>query len=187
MTQSLPARLALFAVATLFFLWVSRHALRNPRAHGFFRFFAWECIAALVVLNAPRWEAEPFSPRQLVSWLLLFLSPWLAWLGVHALKARGQPDARRADAELLAFERTTRLVTQGVFRHIRHPMYAALLALAWGAYLKDVSPASTALVALCSLMLLLTAQRDEAECLAHFGPDYAQYMQRSKRFIPGVF
>jgi len=187
MTLSLPTRMALFGVATLYFLWVSRHALRNPRAHGFFRFFAWECIAALVLLNAPRWEDDPFSLRQWVSWLLLLVSPVLAWRAVRALRSQGRPDAQRPGADLLGFERTTRLVTNGVFRHIRHPMYAALLALGWGAYLKDISPASTALIATCSLLLLLTALRDETECLAHFGDAYAQYMRRSKRFMPYLF
>ena len=31
------------------------------------------------------------------------------------------------------------------------------------------------------------ALRDEVECRTHFGADYADYMQRSKRFIPFVF
>ena len=88
---------------------------------------------------------------------------------------------------LLGFERTSRLVTGGAFRYIRHPMYAALLALAWGAYLKHITPQSSVLVAGASLFLLLTALRDEVECRTHFGADYAAYMRRSKRFIPFVF
>ena len=32
--------------------------------------------------------------------------------------------------------------------------------------------------------LWLTATTDERECLAYFGPEYAAYMQRTKRFIP---
>ncbi|MBS0342567.1 MAG: isoprenylcysteine carboxylmethyltransferase family protein, partial [Proteobacteria bacterium] len=46
---------------------------------------------------------------------------------------------------------------------------------------------STTLVAGASVFLLLTALRDEVECRAHFGADYADYMRRSKRFIPFVF
>lgn len=187
MTLTLEQRLLVFGALTLYFAWVSRNALRSPRAHGFWRFFAWECIAALILLNLPMWEHDPLSPRQIASWLLLIMSPCLAIHAVLLLRREGQPDVRRDDAELLGFERTSRLVTRGAFRYIRHPMYAALLALAWGAYLKDITPQSSVIVAGATAFLLLTALRDEAECRAHFGAGYADYMQRSKRFIPYVF
>ena len=187
MNLSLELRLLAFGALTLYFIWVSRHALRKPGAHGFWRFFAWECIAALVLVNLPMWEHDPLSPRQIASWLLLVVSPWLAIHAVLLLRREGRPDLRRTDAELLGFERTSQLVTGGAFRYIRHPMYAALLALAWGAYLKDITLHSSALVAGASVFLLLTALRDEAECRAHFGTGYADYMRRSKRFIPFVF
>ena len=33
---------------------------------------------------------------------------------------------------------------------------------------------------------VFTARRDEAECLAYFGQPYADYMKRTKGFIPGL-
>jgi protein-S-isoprenylcysteine O-methyltransferase Ste14 len=180
--------LLLFTLGTAVLAWLSRHALRKPLSHGFYRFFAWVCILALVFVNFPMWERDPLAPRQLVSWTLLALSFALALHAVRLLRQVGRPDdRRRQDAELYAFERTSTLVTSGVFRYIRHPMYAALLYLAWGAFLKDVSAASVALVTGASAALLMTALRDEAECLEYFGGDYAAYMKTSKRFVPFVF
>jgi protein-S-isoprenylcysteine O-methyltransferase Ste14 len=179
--------LLIFALGSAFFLYVSSQALLNPRSHGFYRFIAWECMLALVLLNFPSWTLDPFSPRQIVSWVLLASSAALAVHAVHLLKAIGRPGAERSDAELFAFEKTSTLVTTGAFRYIRHPMYAALLYLAWGAYLKDISMPSTALVAVASVALIITALRDEAECLQHFGSLYADYMKASKRFVPFVF
>jgi protein-S-isoprenylcysteine O-methyltransferase Ste14 len=180
--------LLIFLAGSAFFVYVSRHALRNPRSHGFYRFFAWEMMLALVLLNFPMWTADPFSPRQIVSWLLLLGSVVLVIEAVRLLKAMGRPDtAERRDAELFSFEKTSALVTDGIFRYIRHPMYAALLYLTWGAYLKDVSLTSTLLAVGASVALLITALRDEAECLQHFGAAYAEYMQKSKRFLPFVF
>lgn len=176
-----------FAAGTAFFLWVSRRSLLRPASHGFWRFLAWECMLALVLVNLPHWEREPTSPAQLASWALLLISPALAICGVVLLNRRGRPDTQRTEAELLGFERTTTLVTSGIYRYIRHPMYAALMYLTWGAWLKDVSAASTVLAAAATLFLLLTALRDEAECLAHFGARYADYMRQSKRFVPFVF
>ncbi len=43
-------RIAIFALASAGLVCVSRTSLRRPRAHGFWRFWAWEAIAALVVL-----------------------------------------------------------------------------------------------------------------------------------------
>lgn len=177
----------LFLAGTAFFVYVSRHALLKPRSHGFYRFIAWECMLALVLLNFPMWTVDPFTPRQLVSWALLASSLALAVHAVQLLRAIGRPGSERSDAELFPFEKTSTLVTSGAFRYIRHPMYAALLFLAWGAWLKDLSLPSTALAGVASVALLVTALRDEAECLQHFGAAYADYMRTSKRFIPGVF
>ncbi len=179
--------IALFIVGSAFFLYVSRHALLKPRSHGFYRFFAWEMMLALVLINFPMWTVDPLSPRQMASWLLLVASLVLVVQAVRLLQAIGRPTEARADAELLPFEKTSALVTSGIFRYIRHPMYAALLYLTWGAYLKDITPLSTALAGGASIALLLTALRDEAECLQHFGTAYAEYMRTSRRFLPFLF
>ena len=177
--------IVLFGLGTLFFLGVSRHALRNPMAHGFYRFFAWECMLALVVLNYRHWHSNLLSPPQIVSWLLLALSLALAIHSVLRLTRQGgNAGQQRADAALLHFEKTSHLVTDGVYRYIRHPMYAALLYLAWGIYLKNITGPTTTLVLLASGFLWMTALRDEAECQAYFGQAYRDYMRRSKRFVP---
>ena len=182
-----PLHALLFALGTAWLAWVSRGALRRPASHGFARFFAFEAILALLLLNYPYWERDMFAPRQLLSWALLAASIVLVVLALRQMRRLGRRDAQRADPALFGFEKTAELVTSGVFRWIRHPMYASLLALAWGVFLKH--PASwpgAALVALASLSLWVTARRDETECLAYFGTPYADYMRRSWRFIPGV-
>jgi protein-S-isoprenylcysteine O-methyltransferase Ste14 len=177
----------LFIVGSALLAWFSRRSLLKPRTHGFYRFFAWECMLALVLINFPMWTVDPFSPRQIASWALLFTGIPLVIHAVQLLKRIGQPSEQRPDHELLGFEKTQSLVTEGAFRYIRHPMYTALLTLAWGAYLKDPSPAATTLVAGATVFLLLTALRDEAECLRHFGEPYRAYMRGTKRFVPFVF
>ena len=71
-------RVIIFAIVSVFFLFISRKSLLAARSHGFFRFFGWEAILALVLLNALQWFADPFSPQQLISWVLLFISLFLA-------------------------------------------------------------------------------------------------------------
>jgi protein-S-isoprenylcysteine O-methyltransferase Ste14 len=66
-------------------------------------------------------------------------------------------------------------------------MYASLSYLAWGVFLKQVALLSGMLVILASLALYATAIMEERENLRNFGDEYAEYMQRTKRFIPFVF
>ena len=125
-------QLILFVLFSVPITWFSWKPLHDRRAHGFYRYFAFESILALVLLNAPQWFKNPFSPQQLVSWLFLLISIFLVVHGVHLLRVIGKPNQNRSDVELLAFEKTSSLVTVGAYKYIRHPLYSSLLFLAWG-------------------------------------------------------
>ncbi|MEZ2295968.1 isoprenylcysteine carboxylmethyltransferase family protein [Variovorax sp. RCC_210] len=180
-------QLFLFVAGTAALLYVSRGPLSQPGSHGFYRFFAWECMLVLIVLNLPTWHDDPFSPKQIVSSVFFVLSIWLPIHAVRLLKAVGKPtEARNDDPALYGFEKTSSIVKTGAFRYIRHPMYTALLLLAWGAFLKQFTWLTLALVLAATVLLFLTALRDEQECIAHFGDDYRAYMRGTRRFIPFV-
>jgi protein-S-isoprenylcysteine O-methyltransferase Ste14 len=173
-------------------VYVSRKPLAHPGSHGFYRFFAWEAILALAVLNLPVWFRDPFSPGQIVSWVLMILSAFLVVHGVHLLDVVGKAGTRakeRGSAEAnYQFENTSRLVRVGAYRFIRHPLYASLLYLAWGIYMKQ--PASLpgfALALAATVFLWLTARADEEECRRSFGDEYVEYMKQTRMFIPFVF
>jgi protein-S-isoprenylcysteine O-methyltransferase Ste14 len=185
---SFDARIYAFLFATAILAWVSRRSLLRPRSHGFYRFFAWEAILGLILLNLSAWFTDWLSWHQIVSWVLLFASLIPLALGVWALRTRGMPEAASRHApDLLAFERTTRLVSAGIYRHIRHPLYCSLLLLGWGVFLKQPGVPEVPLVAAATVLLFITARRDEAECLQQFGSDYRHYMRRTRMFIPLVF
>jgi protein-S-isoprenylcysteine O-methyltransferase Ste14 len=180
-------KLIALLVITIVILMVSRAALRRPGSHGFYRFFAWEAIVALVLLNLDDWLAEPFSPGQLFSWLLLAISLFLVIIGARTLQREGAPDSGREDPSLLGPEKTTALITTGVYRYIRHPLYSSLLFLAWGAFLKGPTWAAGGLAAAATVFLVATARVEEAENIEYFGPAYREYMDGTKMFIPFLF
>ena len=179
--------LAIFLLGSLGFIFLSRRALKEHHLYGFPRFFAFEAILGLVVLNGGDWFTRPFSLPQLLSWLLLIVSIFLALFSFRALRAYGAPDSSTKDAGKLGFEKTTHLVTEGPFRLIRHPLYTSLLFLAWGVALKQINLVSIILAIIASLALFLTAVYEERENLIKFGDEYAGYVQHSKRFIPYIF
>jgi protein-S-isoprenylcysteine O-methyltransferase Ste14 len=176
-----------FVAASLPLIYISRASLKKPGSHGFFRFFAWEAILALLMLNLDVWFVDPFSWHQLISWLLLLVSIFLLIQGINLLKEIGQPDSSRTEPQLLGFEKTTRLVTTGIFSYIRHPLYSSLLFLAWGAFFKDINLTGGVLVLTSTAFLVATARADEAECICYFGSDYESYRRRTKMFIPYLF
>lgn len=177
-----------FAGLSIPIIYVSRASLRAPGSHGFYRFFAWEFILALVLLNIPVWFRDPFTWHQVISWVLLFVCFVPLAFGVRTLITRGRPvEHREDDASLLAFEKTSTLVTTGIYHYIRHPLYSSLLIVAWGVFFKDPSWLGGLLTLAATLALIATAKADEAECIRFFGPAYQRYMERTRMFVPFLF
>jgi protein-S-isoprenylcysteine O-methyltransferase Ste14 len=177
-----------FLFFSLIIVYISRASLRTPRSHGFYRFFAWECIVILFLLNVDFWFLQPFAWNQIIAWILLFASFIPLGFGVHFLRTKGKPVSKReGDDSLLAFEKTTSLVTNGIYKYIRHPLYSSLLILTWGIFFKHFSAVGILLMIAASVFLVLTAKADETECIQFFGAEYQDYMKRTRMFIPFLF
>jgi protein-S-isoprenylcysteine O-methyltransferase Ste14 len=155
-----------------------RLSIPTKRYHGFYRFFSFECILLLAILNIPAWFINPLAWNQMLSWLFLLASLFLAIQGFILLRVVGKP---KGD-----FENTSVLVETGAYRYIRHPLYASLLALGTGVFLKDVTMATGILALVNALALAATAKVEEEEMLAKFGAEYAGYVKRTKMFIPFI-
>jgi protein-S-isoprenylcysteine O-methyltransferase Ste14 len=78
------------------------------------------------------------------------------------------------------------LVTSGVYRRIRHPMYSAVLLAMLAAVLADPRPWRVA-AWLALLGVLLAKLRREERYLTARHPEYAAYCKRTRRLIPGIF
>lgn len=169
-------RVAIFLIVSIIIIWFSWPSLNKPSSHGFPRFFAFELVLALVLLNLKYWFVDPFSVQQIFSWGCLCASLFLVIHAVHLLRVVGKPGDRLED--------TTRLVQVGAYRYIRHPMYSSLLFLGWGAYLKAPGWLTSILVLLATVSLILTAKLEERENLSKFGDEYVSYMEKTKMFVP---
>jgi protein-S-isoprenylcysteine O-methyltransferase Ste14 len=165
-------------------VYISRSSLLLMRGHGFYRFFAWELLLGLFVLNIHNWFDDPFCTCQLISWVLLFISIILVFEGIRFLVKYGSPSKRRKDAGLIGFEKTTMLITSGIYRYIRHPLYSSLFFLAWGIFFKSPSWLDGILSAIASGFLMLTSVAEEYENNRYFGSAYREYMQKTRMLIP---
>jgi protein-S-isoprenylcysteine O-methyltransferase Ste14 len=186
--MSIPANLlillCIFVLATVILAYISRASLFHPRTHGFYRFFAWEVILAMFLLNLTGWFKDPLAWYQVISWILLIVSVFLVVHSASLLRKLGQPDESRQDAPLIAFEKTTQLVVIGAYKYIRHPLYSSLLFLAWGIFFKSPSWLDVFLALAATGFLIATAKMEETEDIGFFGDEYREYIGKTKMFIP---
>src|SRR5664279_1894449 len=104
-------------------------SIKYKRYHGIARFFAFESVFILVLLNIRVWFVNPFSPLQIISWIMLLLSIYVVSTGYLLLKKKGKPDSN--------FENTSLLVKSGIYKYIRHPLYLSVFLLGSGIMLKN--------------------------------------------------
>ena len=168
-----------FAVVSAAIVALSWPSLRHRRFHGFYRFFAFEVILILFLLNVGYWFTDAFSVHQIVSWVLLTGSLFLVVEGFRLLRAVGKPKG--------PIEDTTTLVRRGIYRYVRHPLYSSLLMLGWGIFFKRPSLPEGVLALVLTLFLVATARVEEAENLQKFGQEYAAYARTTRMFIPFLF
>lgn len=134
-----------------------------------------------VVTNQPKFANYPFQPAA-------------AWLGTLTFAAslylfyRTHRDLGRAWSVTLAIRDRHALVTHGVYRLVRHPMYSAffLWALAQALLLPNYVGGLAGLVGFGTLFLGRVGQ-EERLMLATFGDEYRAYMARTKRIIPYIY
>lgn len=81
-----------------------------------------------------------------------------------------------------------RLVTHGIYRFIRHPMYGALFLYAIGQAL--VVPnwlAGPSYLVAMGILFAFRIDTEEQMMLETFGDEYAAYMAKTKRLVPGLW
>lgn len=176
-------QITVFAAASLAIIAFSWFvSVKHGRYHGIARFFSFESIALMTALDFKYWFTSPFSPLQIISWVLLFASIYVAAAGFVLLVKMGKPKKN-----LVEFEDTSKLVTTGMYKYIRHPLYASLVLLGFGVFFKKKETAQAVLVIINTLALYITARMEEGEMIKGFGDEYVGYMKTSKMFIPFIF
>jgi protein-S-isoprenylcysteine O-methyltransferase Ste14 len=145
-----------------------------------------------------------------VAWIAFFLpifwiaTPWLAFadfplypfplVAGSLLLALGLWIFHRSHADLgtnwsvtLEIRDSHSLVTTGLYRHVRHPMYSALLLYGLGQMVTVpnwvVGPSYVAMLLMCALRV----GPEEKLMRDEFNGEYEVYASRTKRLIPGVW
>lgn len=146
--------------------------------------FAWLAFfLPLIWIATPAFAFADYRLRP----VLLFGGTLCLMLGLWLL-ARSHADLGTNWSITLEVREKHQLITHGLYRHVRHPMYLALLVYSLGQAL--VLPNWIAGPSYGVAMALLCAFRLEPEermMLEEFGKDYEAYLERTKRLVPGVW
>lgn len=156
--------------------WLS---IRYKRYHGISRFFAFESVYILVLLNIKVWFHDPFSLHQIISWILLIVSIYPVVSGYILLKKHGNPSVN--------FENTSRLVKTGLYSLIRHPLYLSVFLFGTGIMMKNPGTLQLILGMINLIAVYVTSRIEEGEMIARFGDEYKEYMKETKMFLPYLF
>lgn len=121
------------------------------------------------------------------------LPAWAPWCGMAVMSAalwlfwRSHADLGENWSITLEVREGHQLITHGVYRLIRHPMYAAiwLFSLAQGLLLHNWLAGWAALV-LFALVYFGRTAREEQMMYECFGEEYRNYMRRTGRLLPRV-
>jgi protein-S-isoprenylcysteine O-methyltransferase Ste14 len=122
------------------------------------------------------------------------LHPWPLGIGVACLVMglwwfhRSHVDLGTCWSITLEVRENHRLITQGVYRHVRHPMYAALFLYSIGQVL--VVPnwvAGPSYLVAFGILFALRIGAEERMMRETFGDKYAVYTAKTKLLIPGVW
>jgi len=77
------------------------------------------------------------------------------------------------------------LVSSGIYRWLRHPIYTAILAVVVGLFLRRPTLA-LAVAGIVVIVFLLAKTRYEEHLLANRYPEYTEYRRRTWGIIPGL-
>ena len=137
-------------------------------------------LVPLLYLFTPLLNFADYTLPVFAPWcgaVLMLLAVWLFW--------RSHADLGLNWSVSLEVRQAHELITHGVYRRIRHPMYTAifLYCLAQGLLLPNWLAGWSSLVPF-TIMYLLRVRREEQMMLQFFGEDYRAYISRTGRLLP---
>jgi len=134
-----------------------------------------------VATGFPRIADYPFRPMEAWLGLLVAIAAFAMFFATHRALGRNWSVS-------LDVRQDHRLITEGVYRHVRHPMYTAfwLWAVAQALLLPNWVAGLSGLLGF-GILYFLRVSQEEQLMLDTFGDDYRAYIARTKRLIPGVY
>lgn len=169
----------------------------------------WFALTKVAEIKKPKTDNTPRKTEKisnilasiylLVNLLLIVIFPFknitiqifgfiLVILGfVECVSARKTLDSNWTDSFEYQIKKKHELITQGIYKYVRHPIYGGILILTNGALI--VAGSYTVIIFFIGMLLVLEtyAKREEKLLTKYFGKKYIKYMKTTKKFIPFIY
>jgi protein-S-isoprenylcysteine O-methyltransferase Ste14 len=160
---------------------ISRRDLGDALVRGFGVLTFAVLPLSYVLADFPEFATYPFFPPFAALGAVTFVAGlWCIHRSLH--------DLGRGFSPSLEIRHDHQLITAGIYRQIRHPMYLGFLlwALAQVMLLPNWIAGPAALVG-WTVLFASRVRREEDMMLQEFGDQYRVYMARTARIVPGIF
>lgn len=94
---------------------------------------------------------------------------------------------RRSYSSSLVIRESHRLVTHGIYRYVRHPVYLGVLVAIMGAPAYASSLYGALVLSGLVPLFLLRIRMEEGLLIEQFGDEYLAYRRRTKKLIPFLY
>lgn len=134
-----------------------------------------------IASGRPRFAAYPFQPLNAWLGLLVAIAALMMFYLTHRALGRNWSVS-------LDVRESHKLITEGIYRHIRHPMYTAfwLWAGAQALLLPNWIAGFSGLIGF-GILFFGRVAREERMMMESFGDQYRDYMSRTWRIVPGIY
>lgn len=127
-----------------------------------------------------------FQVYALAGLSLLLIGGYLRYKIRLELKEKAGFSSLASTARLQIVE-NHRLITDGFYKHVRHPLYLGETLRNFGFVLIFSSIYGILLVAVGTIFLLLRISIEEKMLIETFGEDYKEYQRNTKRLLPYIY
>jgi len=139
--------------------------------------------ATFVIVNLLGFVILPFKNLsiQIIGFILVVLG------FIEGVSARKILDDNWTDSFEYQIKERHELITKGIYKYVRHPIYGGILIMVNGALI--VAGSSAVILYFVTMFLIIEsyAGREEKLLTKHFGKKYIEYMKTTKKFIPFIY
>lgn len=181
--------LVIYVIWSLYWIIAARSAqkekpkTRIANARVYVEYFITYAVGTILTLELLGLSFYPFSKPELqLPGLLLVIIGF-----VICILARRELSHNWTAGQEYQIKKGHTLITSGIYKYIRHPIYTGIFFMLFGGGLVAQSYFVMVVVIYALTRGTILAQREEQILSEHFGEKYKDYMKSSHRFIPFIY
>ncbi|MCW4002028.1 MAG: isoprenylcysteine carboxylmethyltransferase family protein [Candidatus Bathyarchaeota archaeon] len=140
----------------------------------------------IAILDFVFLQNKTFQVFALAGLCLLLIGGYLRFKARLDLKKKAGFSSLGSTARLQIVE-GHRLLTDGLYKHVRHPIYLAETLRNFGFVLIFSSIYGVLFIGIGTILLLFRIRIEEKMLVEAFGEDYKEYQRKTKKLIPYIY